>query len=399
MKKLYTIALLLLFSTALHADELLKLTEACNKEAARIKSAYYEASVIFKCDKGRKQYSQKVYYKKAKTKNSLPMFNLLQLSNNKEEFQQYYNNSQFTVVDFEQGLAFQYEKEDKQRFLPMIDKYVLHPYSFAKTPFDKKNKNQELELLKDTLIDEIPYKRIRRFVNHEDNTKQEDVFFINPSNYIIEKLHTIFISNASNDKVYVQNLQINYTRFNTESPFLENRFVYEASNNVQKLKYMSVSALEKEWIEQEKAHRSLAYGNFAENFVAMDYNGERIDTKELNDKVLVVAFYYNICPPCMLMLQDLEKLYQNIASEDLKIVAINPIDNQFDNNELREFANKRKLSYHLCGVKRKTIEESYLIYSYPTIFIIDKEGKIRFSHQGYNDLFYEKVDKVIRKIL
>jgi peroxiredoxin len=162
---------------------------------------------------------------------------------------------------------------------------------------------------------------------------------------------------------------------------------------------MSVSALEKEWIEQEKAHRSLAYGNFAENFVATDYNGERIDTKELNDKVLVVAFYYNICPPCMLMLQDLEKLYQNIASEDLKIVAINPIDNQFDNNELREFANKRKLSYHLCGVKRKTIEESYLIYSYPTIFIIDKEGKIRFSHQGYNDLFYEKVDKVIRKIL
>ena len=125
MKKLYTIALLLLFSTAMHADELLKLTEACNKEAARVKSAYYEASVIFKCDKGRKQYSQKVYYKKAKTKNSLPMFNLLQLSNNKEEFQQYYNNSQFTVVDFEQGLAFQYEKEDKQRFLPMIDKYVL----------------------------------------------------------------------------------------------------------------------------------------------------------------------------------------------------------------------------------------------------------------------------------
>ena len=99
------------------------------------------------------------------------------------------------------------------------------------------------------------------------------------------------------------------------------------------------------------------------------------------------------------MLQDLERLYQKYENKKLKIIAINPIDNKQDDYALRMFAKDRKLDYHLCSVKRKTIEDGYLVYSYPTVFVIDRKGRIQFSHQGYNALFFQKIDKSIGKLL
>lgn len=398
MKKINIFLLVILFPFLVSGSELDDLLKLCNEVFLQVRSAVYETHVVKTLNGEKTEYVQEVYIKKNNSKTGLPMFNLTQSRNDVTEFQQFFNNKQFTMVDFEEGVAYQYEKEDKSKYLPMIDQTTFHPYAFCKSFFSVKNRRQNLELMNDTIINDISYKRISRIWKQDDADRQ-DIFFINSANYIVEKQQSISMKRNGDVGLSILKYDIEYNNFKYDVAYIDERFVYKSNQMPYTLQYMSYSALKKEWLEQEKNQSSLAYGSFAEDFVVTDCYGERIDSKENRNEVLVVVFYYNICPPCMLMLQDLENLHRKYENKPLNIVAINPIDNSQNDDALRQFAKEKKLSYHLCGVERNTIEDAYLVYSYPTIFIIDKKGRIQFSHQGYNTLFFQKVDKVLKRLL
>ena len=398
MKKINIFLLVILFPFLVSGSELDDLLKRCNEVFLQVQSAVYETHVVKTLNGEKTEYVQQVYIKKNNSKTGLPMFNLTQSRNDVTEFQQFFNNKQFTMVDFEEGVAYQYEKEDKSKYLPMIDQTTFHPYAFCKSMFSVKNRRQNLELMNDTIINDISYKRISRIWKQDDADRQ-DIFFINSVNYIVEKQQSISMKRNGDVGLSILKYDIEYNNFKYDVAYFDDRFVYKSNQMPYTLQYMSYSSLKKEWNEQEKNQSSLAYGSVAEDFVVTDCYGEKIDSKEHRDKVLVVAFYYNICSPCMLMLQDLERLYQKYENKKLKIIAINPIDNKQDDYALRLFAKDRKLDYHLCSVKRNTMEVGYLVYSYPTVFVIDRKGRIQFSHQGYNTLFFQKVDKVLKRLL
>lgn len=398
MKKINILLLILALPFFVRGNELEELLQRCNEVYNGIQSAYYESYITQKQGTQRTEYVQKVYIKKNNSRTGLPMFNLIQSRNDKEEFQQLFNNKQFTIIDFDAGVAYQYEREDRTKYLQMINQTVLHPYVFCKSLFKTPRGKYRLELMKDTIVDYVFYKRISRTWKDEDRDRQ-DVFFINAQTYIVERQQSVAIKQDIDSGLSILSFDIEYKNFKGDVVCFDDRFVYKSNQMPYTLQYMSYSALKKEWNEQERNQSSLAYGSVAEDFVVTDCYGERIDSKEHRDKVLVVAFYYNICSPCMLMLQDLERLYQKYENKKLKIVAINPIDNKQDDYALRMFAKKRKLDYHLCGVRRNTMEEGYLVYSYPTVFVIDRKGRIQFSHQGYNALFFQKIDRSIGRLL
>lgn len=398
MKKINIFLLVILFPFLVSGSELDDLLKRCNEVFLQVRSAVYETHVVKTLNGEKTEYVQQVYIKKNNSKTGLPMFNLTQSRNDVTEFQQFFNNKQFTMVDFEEGVAYQYEREDRTKYLPMINQTVLHPYVFCKTLFKTPRGKHKLELMKDTIIGSVSYKRISRTWKDDDKDIQ-DVFFINSQTYIVERQQSVATKQDIDSGLSVLSFDIEYKDFKSDVAYFDDRFVYKSNQMPYTLQYMSYSSLKKEWNEQEKSQSSLAYGSVAEDFVITDCYGEKIDSKEHRDKILVVAFYYNICSPCMLMLQDLERLYQKYENKKLKIIAINPIDNKQDDYALRLFAKDRKLDYHLCGVKRKTIEDGYLVYSYPTVFVIDRKGRIQFSHQGYNTLFFQKVDKVLKRLL
>ncbi|MBO5839152.1 MAG: TlpA family protein disulfide reductase [Bacteroidales bacterium] len=398
MKKINILLLILVLPFFVKGNELEELLQRCNEVYNSVQSAYYESHISQKQGNQRTEFIQKVYIKKNDSRTGLPMFNLIQSRNDKEEFQQFFNNKQFTIIDFDKGIAYQYEREDRTKYLQMINQMVLHPYVFCKALFKTPRGKHNLELMKDTIIGSVSYKRISRTWKDDDKDIQ-DVFFINSQTYIVERQQSVAIGQNIDSGLSILSFDIEYKDFKSDVAYFDDRFVYKSNQMPYTLQYMSYSSLKKEWNEQEKNQSSLAYGSVAEDFVITDCYGEKIDSKEHRDKVLVVAFYYNICSPCMLMLQDLERLYQKYENKKLKIIAINPIDNKQDDYALRMFAKDRKLDYHLCSVKRKTMEDGYLVYSYPTVFVIDRKGRIQFSHQGYNALFFQKIDKSIGKLL
>lgn len=400
MKKTLILTLLtILFAIDCNAQSLKDLLQQCNKASQQTASAYYESEIETSINQKKRKYTQKVCFKRGKFKSRLAMFNLEQQYAFQTCLKQVYDQNTFTHIDTEASVAEQYEQEDKDIFLKKIDFTTIHPYIITDKPFDIKDKKKTISLLDDTTINNKACKRFCIVSKPEQKQQLSETYIIDAGTfYPLAKQSTLI---TTYDDSHADTLQSNitFTKFTPDAAFSLSRFQLTKDETPGNIKYMSRSALKKQWEKQEIEQSTFAYGKTAETFIIQNYDGETINTRQIHDKVLLIAFYYNNCPPCMDMLDDLERLYRNYKDKGLEIIAINPIDKQQSNFELRRFAELKKLSFNLCSAKRRTIEESYLVYSYPTIFIIDKRGKICFSHQGYNALFTSEVEKVLKRKL
>ena len=89
MKKINILLLILVLPFFVKGNELEELLQRCNEVYNSIQSAYYESHISQKQGNQRTEFIQKVYIKKNDSRTGLPMFNLIQSRNNKEEFQQF----------------------------------------------------------------------------------------------------------------------------------------------------------------------------------------------------------------------------------------------------------------------------------------------------------------------
>jgi thiol-disulfide isomerase/thioredoxin len=113
-------------------------------------------------------------------------------------------------------------------------------------------------------------------------------------------------------------------------------------------------------------------------FSDKDMNGERVDSKKLMGKVLVINFWFIGCPPCREEIPDLNGLVDDYKdNKDVVFVAI-ALDGASD---LEDFLKTKPFKYHMMYDGR-FLAKRYGVTSYPTNVVIDTQGKIAFSSTG-----------------
>ncbi len=141
--------------------------------------------------------------------------------------------------------------------------------------------------------------------------------------------------------------------------------------------------------EKESMRARLPKPNESENFKVgdmlrpikdKDINGEKIDTKKLLGKVIVLNFWFINCPPCRQEIPDLNELADSYKNNpDVLFVAI-ALDEAYD---IKEFIKKQPFNYHLIENGRYHADK-YKLHLYPTNVVVDKAGKIVFSSVSFN---------------
>ena len=99
------------------------------------------------------------------------------------------------------------------------------------------------------------------------------------------------------------------------------------------------------------------------------------------------------------MLDDLQEIYSQFKDRGVEVVALNPVDTKMEKEQMLSFVKDHNINYYVAQIPKYTVEEMYLVRYFPTIFIIDKKGRVCFSHQGYNTLFKDKISKVVNRKL
>jgi thiol-disulfide isomerase/thioredoxin len=124
--------------------------------------------------------------------------------------------------------------------------------------------------------------------------------------------------------------------------------------------------------------------------------GETINLSDFKGKVVLIDFFYEGCAPCMLALPKIMALYEKYKSKGLVVIGIDPFDKKED--ELKSFLAKRGVTYDVL-LGGKDLERDYHLSGYPTIYILDKNGKILFDLSGYGTGVESVYENIILKAL
>jgi len=113
-------------------------------------------------------------------------------------------------------------------------------------------------------------------------------------------------------------------------------------------------------------------------FNAKSMNGMKINAKTLQNKILVVNFWFTTCGPCKFEIPDLNEIVDKYnQNSDVVFVSV-ALDDQ---ESLNAFFRNLMFKYEPIADGRN-IADMYGIKGYPTHLIVDKKGIIRFHTTG-----------------
>ena len=112
----------------------------------------------------------------------------------------------------------------------------------------------------------------------------------------------------------------------------------------------------------------------------------------LKGKLVLLDFFYKSCYPCMQALPALQSLHEKYKDQGLVVIGLDPYDDNEDN--LPDFLAKRDVDYTVLYASRE-IAKTYRVSGYPTMFLIDKQGKIIHIQEGYGEGTEARLEEII----
>lgn len=119
---------------------------------------------------------------------------------------------------------------------------------------------------------------------------------------------------------------------------------------------------------------------------------DTVSLEGLKGKLVLLDFFYKSCFPCMQALPALQSLHEKYKDQGLVVIGLDPYDDKADN--LPDFLAKRDVDYTVLYASRE-IAKTYKVSGYPTMFLIDKEGKIIHIQEGFGDSVEARLEEII----
>jgi peroxiredoxin len=119
------------------------------------------------------------------------------------------------------------------------------------------------------------------------------------------------------------------------------------------------------------------------NLKFKDINGKSVTLSDYKGKVVLLDFWATWCPPCRKEIPGLIALYDAYQARGLAVVGVSMDDSKPD---IRKFAKKLGMNYPiLIGYGRADLEPAFGPLPLPTAFVISRDGKICFKHDGMTE--------------
>lgn len=109
--------------------------------------------------------------------------------------------------------------------------------------------------------------------------------------------------------------------------------------------------------------------------------GETISLQDYRGEVVYLTFWASWCIPCRQEMPYLKQLWERHRAAGLQVIGINVEE---DLAAAQQFALEHKLPFPLAHDKDRSISQLYRVPGFPTHYIVDRRGRIRFSGLGFN---------------
>jgi len=113
----------------------------------------------------------------------------------------------------------------------------------------------------------------------------------------------------------------------------------------------------------------------APNFILESVTGEKISLKDFKGKAVLLNFWATWCQPCKKELPSMQRIYEELSSEGVEVVAISIDRNKKERVE--KYINNYNLSFPILLDPNQKVRKDYFILGLPTSYLIGSDGKLK----------------------
>ncbi|WP_443945048.1 TlpA family protein disulfide reductase [Pedobacter sp. AW1-32] len=125
------------------------------------------------------------------------------------------------------------------------------------------------------------------------------------------------------------------------------------------------------WATRESYFEDLA-GTDVKAFKGKTVQGKIFDSKSLKNKIVLINFWFEKCPPCVAEMPELNRLVETYQSKDIRFIAIttDPVA------KARIFQKKMSYQYEVVCMSLTQIQQLNINNGFPTNVLVGANGKI-----------------------
>ena len=133
------------------------------------------------------------------------------------------------------------------------------------------------------------------------------------------------------------------------------------------------------------------------DLILKDLNNKTVDLHQLKGKVVLVNFWASWCPPCVHEMPSMERLKNRFSAKDFIILGVNMAE---DKKTVTQFLNtKVNVSFPILFDSDGKALKQWGVFAFPTSYVIDKAGNIRYALYGGIDWENQNVLKIITGLI
>lgn len=137
-------------------------------------------------------------------------------------------------------------------------------------------------------------------------------------------------------------------------------------------------------------------GKPAPGFSAYTIEGKPVTIADLKGKIIVLSVWATTCGPCIEEINAFKFFKNRYKNKNIEYIAIAPIDNQ---QAIKAFLTKHSMDFKIWYSPSSNFVKDYIAEEYPTNYVIDRNGIIRYSQVGYSKDGYKDISAVVKQYM
>jgi len=131
-------------------------------------------------------------------------------------------------------------------------------------------------------------------------------------------------------------------------------------------------------------------------FTLFDLAGKKHVLSDFRGRVLLVNFWASWCPPCVHEIPSMTRLKDTFRDYDFDILAVNLGE---DKASIESFLQQHPVNFPVLLDPGQTQPKQWKVFAFPTSYLLDRNGRIRYSVAGGIDWSDPEIRQIVNELL